>query len=183
MRIIAGSAKGRRIKVPPGSLRPLSDQAREALFNILAAKTPESNFLDIFAGSGSVGLEALSRGAKLAFFVEKDRRSALVIRQNLADLGFIDKAETYSLEAKQALKIFQKNGAKFDIIFIGAPYGSPELSRSLAYLGGSDLLNPNGIIIAEHRFKSLLKDNFGTLVKFREERYGDTVFSFYKVES
>ena len=180
MRIISGSAKGRKIKVPKTTLRPLSDQAREALFNILAKIVPDSTFLDLFAGSGAVGLEALSRGATLSMFVEKERKAVEVIRQNIEELGFSDRSEVYSVDVLRALKIFQNNGAKFDIIFMGAPYGSPDLIKGLGILGESAFLNPNGIVIAEHRFKSKLEDSYGTIIKFREARYGDTVFSFYK---
>jgi len=180
MRIISGSARGRKIKVPKTTLRPLSDQARESLFNILAKLVPDSIFLDLFAGSGAVGLEALSRGAKLSMFVERERKAVEVIRENIEDLGFSDRSEVYSIDALRALKIFQKNNAKFDIIFMGAPYGSPDLAKALKFIGESGFLSPNGVLIAEHRFKSILEDVYGVLKKIREERYGDTVFSFYK---
>lgn len=180
MRVISGSAKGRKIKVPKTNLRPLSDQAREALFNILAAKVPDCDFLDLFAGSGSVGLEALSRGARLSIFVEMHRKSVEVIRENLSDLGFSDRAEVFAIDVLRAIKIFTQKGAKFDIIFLGAPYGSPDLRKVLELIGNHKLLRPKGVIIAEHRFKSVLDDAFGNLTQFREERYGDTIFTFYK---
>lgn len=180
MRIISGSRKGRKIKAPKTGLRPLSDRAKEALFNILAVKTPDSKFLDLFAGSGSVGLEALSRGASIAFFVEKNRKSVDVIRQNIKDLDFDDRTEVYSMDVDHSLKIFRNNNAKFDIIFLGAPYGSPDLGSALEFLGECGIINPSGVIIAEHRFKSVLKKRIGHLEQFREERYGETIFSFYK---
>lgn len=180
MRIIAGLAKGRKLKVPKTTLRPLSDQARESLFNILINKTADSVFLDLFAGSGAVGLEALSRGAKLAIFVEKDRKAVATIRENIHDLGFSDRSEVFSVDVSRALNIFQKNNGKFDIIFMGAPYGSPDLISGLKFIGEVGFLSPNGVLIAEHRHKTNLEEEYGSLKKIREQRYGDTVFSFYK---
>lgn len=180
MRIISGSRKGRKIEVPKTNLRPLSDQAKESLFNILMNKVPDCDFLDLFAGSGSVGFEALSRGARLSIFVEKDRKAVETIRKNIENLDFLDRCEVYLLDVFSAIKILYKNNAKFDIIFLGAPYGSPDLLKALQFLGDSGMLKPNGVLIAEHRFKSVLEDQVGVLNKVREERYGDTVFSFYK---
>jgi 16S rRNA (guanine(966)-N(2))-methyltransferase RsmD len=180
LRVISGSARGKRLKVPKGNIRPLSEQAREALFNILAPRTAESDFLDLFAGSGAVGIEALSRGARIAIFVELDKKSVPVIWENLAVAGFSDRAEVYGLPAASALKILNKKGVKFDIIFLGAPYGSPSLNEALKLIGGSDLLKPSAVVIAEHRFKQNLESQIGELSVFRQERYGDTMFSFYK---
>src|SRR3989339_82784 len=151
MRIIAGSRKGRKVEAPKTNLRPLSDQAKESLFNILINKVGDSDFLDLFAGSGSVGLEALSRGARLSIFVEKDRKAVETIRKNIEALDFFDRSEVYSLDVTSGLKILHKNNAKFDIIFVGAPYGSPDLIKALNFLGGSNMLKPNGVVIAEHR--------------------------------
>ncbi|OGC15229.1 16S rRNA (guanine(966)-N(2))-methyltransferase RsmD, partial [candidate division WOR-1 bacterium RIFOXYB2_FULL_36_35] len=180
MRIISGSRKGRKLKVPKTDLRPLSDQAKESLFNILASDIPDSDFLDLFAGSGSVGIEALSREARLSIFVEKDRKAVSVIRENLEDLGLSDRAEVFAIDVFQALKILYKKQAKFDIIFLGAPYGSLFLLKSLQFLGEFNLLKPKGIIIAEHRAKSSLDGTIGYLDKLREHKCGDTLFSFYK---
>ena len=127
-----------------------------------------------------MGLEALSRGARLAIFVEKERKAVAAIRANIEALSFADRAEVYSLDVSSALKILQKNSAKFDIIFLGAPYGSPDLLKALTYLGEFNLLKQNGILIAEHRYKSNLEDRIGALIRIREERYGDTIFTFYK---
>lgn len=179
MRIIAGSAKGRKIKAPKTDIRPLSGQAKESLFNILAAKVPNSSFLDVFAGSGNVGIEALSRGARIVFFVEKDKRHVKVIRENLAELNLSGRAQVYLLDALQGLKILASKEAKFDIIFLGAPYGSPVLAEALKGLGEADLLEPEGIVVAEYRFKQELSEEFGKIKRFREERYGDTILSFY----
>jgi 16S rRNA (guanine(966)-N(2))-methyltransferase RsmD len=181
LRVISGEARGKRLKVPKGNIRPLSEQAREALFNILAPKISGTDFLDLFAGSGAVGIEALSRGARLAIFVEIDKKSVPVIWENLNNTGFSDLAEVYALPVAAALKILNKKDAKFDIIFLGAPYGSPNMIEAMKYLGDSSLIKDSGVVIAEHRFKYDMSEGFGSLTMFRKERYGDTVFSFYKV--
>lgn len=182
MRVIAGKAKGLKLKTPPKSrgVRPLTDQAREALFNILGERTFEASFLDLFAGTGAVGIEALSRGAQLAFFVELDRGNAALIRQNLELTGFADRGEIYNLDAVRALDILGKKGAKFDLIFLGAPYGSPALEAALVKLPESGLLTAGGVVIAEHRKQSNLPAEYGNLKLAREARYGETVLSFFR---
>lgn len=180
MRVIAGSAKGKRLKSPRGRIRPLSDQAKESLFNILKGNVAGSYFLDLFAGTGSVGIEALSRGATLSIFVELDKKTIRVMRENLENCGFTDRAEVYALDVVRALKILKRKGARFDIIFIGAPYGSPNLEKALQELADGSLLKEEGVVVAEHRFKLDLPSEFGKLGQVREARYGDTVLSLYR---
>jgi 16S rRNA (guanine(966)-N(2))-methyltransferase RsmD len=184
MRVIAGKAKGRNLKYPKGvptrHLRPLTGQVKEALFNILGVRAAGASFLDLFAGTGSVGIEALSRGAKLVIFVERDRRTVNVIRENLRLTELHDQAEVYSIGVLKAVEILNSKKAKFDIIFIGAPYDDPALEKTLKKLGELNLLREEGTVIAEHRKKHELECEYGVLSKFREARYGDTVLSFYK---
>lgn len=180
MRVIAGIAKGKKLKAPKGNIRPLSDQVKEALFNILQRKVAGSYFLDLFAGTGSVGIEALSRGAKLSFFVEFNKKHVQVIRENLSNCGFQDRSEVYALDVLRALKILKRKGAKFDIIFLGAPYDSPLLEKALLDLGGAELLNESGLVIAEHRKQHLLQEEYGKLKNFRVTKYGETVLTFYE---
>ncbi len=181
IRIISGKAKGRKLKAPAGKrIRPLTDRVKTALFNILGDKVINSYFLDLFAGTGSVGIEALSRGAELAIFVEYDRSIVETIRKNLELTGFSDRAEIYALRVSKAIKILASKGAKFDIIFLGAPYGSPELEKGLQKLGEVSLLAENSVVIAEYRSKYELPDQFGMLKKFRDAKYGDTMLSFYR---
>lgn len=182
MRVIAGTAKGKTLKSPKGNTRPLSSQAKEALFNILQNKISDSYFLDLFAGSGAVGIEALSRGATLSIFVELDKKTVQVIRDNLESCNFTDRTEVYVLDVVRALKILKRKEAKFDIIFIGAPYGSPNLERAVQELSDGTLLNPNGIVIAEHRKQHKLEDEYSALKIIRETRYGETVLKFYLVQ-
>lgn len=183
MRIISGSKKGRKLKYPKlannKKVRPLSNSAKEGLFNILAPKIEDSYFLDLFAGSGQVGIEALSRGAELAIFVEAEKKAAAIIRENLISLDLMDRAEIFILDAERALSILGKKKAKFDIIFIGAPYHTSLLSQVLGKISGSDIIKENGIVIAEFHKKQKIDNRYGIIEQFREERYGDTVFSFF----
>ena len=183
MRVITGSAKGRKLKAPNDKgVRPLTDRSKETLFNVLTPQIGEASFLDLFAGSGSVGIEALSRGAKLAFFVERDRKVVRFIYENLTNCGLMDRAEVFALEVRRALKILNAKGAKFDIIYVGAPYGSKDFIPALELLSQSTLLNQGSIVVAEHRTKDQLPEGFLVLKKYRTSKQGDTTFSFYKVE-
>ena len=184
MRVISGSAKGRKLKVPSlrggKRIRPLSDFAKEGLFNILSTLTEEADFLDLFAGSGQVGIEALSRGARTAMFVEIDRNAVVVIRQNLESTELADRGEIFSMEVNPAISMLDRKKAKFDLIFIGAPYGLSLLGEAVKNIAKSDILKDKGIVIAERSKKQELKIEDDSLVLAREVSYGDTVFSFYK---
>ncbi len=162
-------------------VRPLTDQARGALFNILAGKVPDSNFLDLFAGTGAVGIEALSRGAKIAILVELSRPAVSLIRENLEVTGFSDRAEVYAVDVIRALNLLNGKGAKFDIIFMGAPYDSPVLEKAIGKLAETELLGPAGVLVAEHRKQHKLKEDYGKLKLFRDAKYGETVLSFYNL--
>ena len=179
VRVISGTARGKRLKAPPRE-RPLTDQAKEALYNILSRKTAGSAFLDLFAGSGAVGIEALSRGAEKAVFVELNRKNAGFIKQNLEATQLSDLAEVLVLDVIKGLKVLSGRGDKFDIIFLGAPYDSPKLLEAMELIGQGELLNESGVVIAEHRKQHQVADEYGKLRSFRENRYGETVFSFYE---
>lgn len=183
MKVIGGKAKGRKLrypKLPPNKrLRPLTGQAKEALFNILAGRINGARFLDLFAGTGSVGIEALSWGAQVAIFVEIDRKIVETLRENLELTGFSDRAEVYNLDVIKALKVIDKAGGKFDIIFIGAPYGSPLIESALKGIAETGIADKDGIIVSEHSSRDKVADSYGKLKKFRDSKYGDTVLSFY----
>jgi len=184
VRVIAGKAKGRKLrfpKLPKGKrLRPLTGRVKEALFNILAAKIDGARFLDLFAGTGSVGIEALSRGAELAIFVEQDRKIAETLRENIEMTGFADRTEVYCLDVLKALKVIDNGGGRFEIIFIGAPYGSSLLNETLVKLSETKIVDENSVVIAEHSGKIELSGAYGKLCKYRDSEYGDTVLSFYR---
>ena len=186
MRVIAGIAKGKELRFPKLSkdkrLRPLTGRAKEALFNILVRKNQGAKFLDLFAGTGSVGIEALSRGASLAIFVEADRIIVRTLRENLAFTGFSDRAEVYCLDVIKALKVIDRAKGRFDIVFIGAPYGSPVLEETLKTITATEIIDRDGVVVAEHSVRDKISDSYGKLKKSRDCRYGDTVLSFYSAE-
>lgn len=187
MRVIAGRLKGRRLKSPKRrrggevTLRPLTGRVKEALFNILQNEIEDSRFLDLFAGTGAVGIEALSRGAARAFFVEKDHHAVTAIRENLKATSFEDRAEVFCLDARRALSLLGSRGTPFQIIFIGAPYDSPVLDETLEALGKLSIADPAGCVIAEHRKNHTLASDYGSLAWKEDRRYGETVLSFYTV--
>ncbi|MFH1710073.1 MAG: 16S rRNA (guanine(966)-N(2))-methyltransferase RsmD, partial [bacterium] len=185
MRVIAGLAKGKKLRFPRLSkdkrLRPLTGRVKEALFNILVRENQDARFLDLFAGTGSVGIEALSRGAGLAIFVEFDRKIVQTLRENLALAGFSDRAEVYCLDVMKAVKVIDKSQGKFDIVFIGAPYavpagrqGSPVLEEALKTIAGTNIVDDNGVVVAEHSVRDKILDSYGKLAKYRDAKYGDT---------
>jgi 16S rRNA (guanine966-N2)-methyltransferase len=186
VKVLAGTAKGRNLKFPKLSadkrLRPLTGQAKGALFNILVNKNNGARFLDLFAGTGSVGIEALSRGAQLAFFVELDRKIVETLRENLGLTGFTDRAEVLCLDVDTALQSIDKDKGRFDIVFIGAPYGKPLLGQALTRLSNTSIVEHNGVVVAEHSSRDKVSDLYGILKKFRETRYGDTILSFYSIK-
>jgi 16S rRNA (guanine(966)-N(2))-methyltransferase RsmD len=179
VRVISGKAKGKKLKAPSRA-RPLTDRVKEALFNILSSRTADGCFLDLFAGSGAVGIEALSRGARRAVFVELDRKAVKVIRENLDNVGFSGQADVYAVDILRALDLLERKAEKFDIIFLGAPYDSPELEKGLIKLGAGALVAASGLIIAEHRKQHLLAQEYGSFHAFREAKYGETVLTFYE---
>jgi len=131
----------------------------------------------LFAGSGAVAIEALSRGAQKAVLVEMNRQAVNIIKENLAATGFEERARVFPVPVDRALSALDE---KFDLIFIGAPYDSPALDRALVRIGASSLLTGDGLLIAEHRKQDKIQLEYGTLKNCREERYGETVFTFYE---
>lgn len=177
MRIISGKYKGRIIKGPLG-IRPTQDKVRKALFDILG-DIQGLSFLELFAGTGAVGLEALSQGAKEVMFVEKERRCAKIIKDNLSLLGYLGYS-VIALDVFEALKQLGKRGEKFDIIFLDPPYYKDLTKKTLQILSACDILTEPGFIVAQHFKKDNLPDALGDLTLFRQARYGDTVLSFYR---
>jgi len=177
MRVTGGTGRGQRLKVPPGSrVRPTSDKVKQALFNILGERTAGAVFLDLFAGSGGIGIEALSRGAERAVFVDDSRASLNSIKHNVEQFGFKDRAQVVTSRAAAYLG---KAPAQFDIVFLDPPY-TEELGPLLDRIASADILNPRGVVVAEHFKKQQSPERAGALVLYREARYGDTVLAFYK---
>lgn len=183
MRIIGGRVGGRTLKAPKGaSTRPTSDKVREAIFNILAARgEPPARVLDLYAGSGALGLEALSRGAGEARFVDADRDACDLVRANADALGLraqVTCSPVVRWLAKEA-------GGAFGWIFLDPPYASHEtgeLDKALELVAEKGLVDASGIVVAEHDWRNAPEDRYGPLALFDRRRYGQTAVSFYRHE-
>ncbi|HEX5735562.1 MAG TPA: 16S rRNA (guanine(966)-N(2))-methyltransferase RsmD [Blastocatellia bacterium] len=180
MRVIGGKYRGRTLRAPHGAeVRPTSDRLRETLFNIIAPWIEGSRFLDICAGSGAVGIEALSRGAACVTFIDSSRRACAVIESNLASLAITSDAIIINRDAVAALKRLSGDEAKFDIIFFDPPYASEVYSQVLSVLAAGHLLAPEARVIAEHRAKTPPAAEYGGLKIFREVKQGESALAFY----
>jgi 16S rRNA (guanine966-N2)-methyltransferase len=184
MRIIAGKYRGLRLKPLRGAnLRPTSEQMRETLFDVLGPALAGSRFLDLFAGSGAVGLEATSRGASEVVMVENHRAAADVIRRNLEDLR-ASGVRLLPTTAERALERLAGEEALFDFIFLDPPYGDVgEYHRALRQIGRSALIAPLGRVIVEHSRYLHLEEAYGKLERYRSLRHGDTHLSFFRFAS
>ena len=177
MRITTGKYKGRNIAMPKG-IRPTQDKVRKAIFDILG-DIEGLSFLELYAGSGAVGFEALSRGAKEAIFVENDRERIEAIKENLSVMG-ISGYQLIRLDSLEAIKKLSLKNDKFDIIFLDPPYYQDLSKKTLKRLSNCDILSDTGFIIVQHFKKDNLPETLGDLVLFKQARYGDTRLSFYR---
>jgi 16S rRNA (guanine(966)-N(2))-methyltransferase RsmD len=182
MRIIAGKYRSRRLAAPAGvQTRPTSDRLRETLFNVLGPSVEGSVWLDLFAGSGAVGIEALSRGARTVYFVESSSRAARAIRANLAALGIQDGCEVVEREVNSALRFLESRAAACDFCFLDPPYRKQDdYAQVLGFLSQSRLLQPGSLVIAEHDKHFDPGEEFDALERYRKLRQGDSVLSFYR---
>lgn len=170
------------MKTPGGTkVRPTADRVKEALFNILGSHVQGSYFLDLFAGTGNIGIEALSRGAARAVFVEKDVHHIRILEDNLGITGFRSNARLVCLNVSQALPLLGKEQQAYDLIFMDPPYRKGLVAYTLAGIVKNNLIKTGGTIIVESSKKdSLPGDVTGFIKMFRQEKYGDTLLSFYK---
>jgi len=181
MRIIGGKFGSRRLRTLRGmALRPSSDRLRETLFNILGAAVEDSLFVDAFAGTGAVGIEALSRGAREVVFIENHGPASALIRNNLLTLGILSDAEILAMDSLRGFERMSARHSLADFIFLDPPYArASEYLRVLEFLDGSRLLAPAGLIIAEHRRKLELPARLQRLEISRVVVQGDSSLSFY----
>ena len=186
MRVIAGKYRSRQLKSLKGlALRPTSDRLRETLFNILADRIPDSRFIDVFAGTGAVGIEAISRGASEVVFIENHPPAATLIQENLNSLEIRSGSKVFPVDA---LRAFQKLAAAhnssslhYDIVFLDPPYAASEdYLRVLQFLGEALFLSEGSLVIAEHHRTFDLPERFCNLHRFRILRQGDASLSFYR---
>lgn len=186
MRVIAGTYRSRILKSLKGlALRPTSDRLRETLFNVLGPEVRGSRFLDLFAGTGAIGIEALSRGAAEAVFVENHAAAAALVRRNLASLGIRNGATVLATDALRGLARLASGkkaaSARFDYIFLDPPYAQANVyARVLESLGSGYLLAPGGVVIAEHRRSFDLPEEAGAFLRYRVLQQGDAALSFYR---
>ena len=178
MRIIAGEYRGRQWKSPKHEgVRPTADRVREALFNILGNRVCDAAFLDLFAGTGAVGIEALSRGAKSAIFCDANHASIRLIQENSSFISGVD-FQIMHLSAADALRVFAAERLCFDLIFLDPPFQAGLLPDTLNAIVAGDLLQPDGILVVEHPRKMVLKTPAGLLLD-KTRHYGDISLSFF----
>jgi len=179
MRVVAGTAKGHNLKSPQGSgIRPTSDMVREAIFSMLESLAGDwSRVLDLYAGTGALGIEALSRGAGWVDFVEKNPRHCVLIRENLDRTGFAQQAKVYRVSAGKALSILE---GKYGIVLMDPPYEDPSLPDTAETLALSNLVGSESTIVIEHSSRKPLNGNFGRFHIIKELNHGDTSVAAYQ---
>ena len=184
MRIISGKYRSRQIEtVASDVVRPTSDKLRGTLFNVIAAARPieDTVWLDVYAGSGAVGIEALSRGARQVYFVESSKKAAAVIHENLAALKVESGWELHERDADTALRRLDSQAIACDVCFIDPPYTEEEeYEHTLGFLSQSQMVGPQSLVIAEHSKHFDPGERVGALVRFRKLKQGDAVLSFYR---
>ena len=188
MRLTGGNLKGKKLSPKGlgsssahGALRATGSKVREALFNIIGPQIEGAVFADIFAGSGTVGMEAMSRGALKVYFIEPDKRRARAIEELLCDCGCGGKAVIKSIKADAFIDMAQEEGLNIDLVFLDPPYGSEELDVTITRLGESTALADNALVIAEHSKRGeTLPDDAGCLDKHKEYKYGETILTLYR---
>ena len=181
LRVISGTAKGHGLKTVKGdTTRPTSDKVKGALYNIIAPYIGDSSVLDMFAGTGSLGIEALSRGAASAVFFDRSQQCCGIIKENLQHTKLTDKASVYTIDFTAGIEKMYKEGRKFDIIIMDPPYNKNFIQEALKLLTINDIMMDDGVIIAEHSIKDELPESCGRIKAIDTRKYGDTMITIYK---
>ncbi len=181
MRIVGGKHRGLHLASPKGRrVRPTAQRVREAIFSILGSDLSEYSVLDLFAGSGAMALEALSRGASFVVMVDQHPAALRLIGRNLATCGNPQNAKVYRLDLRRGLKGLIRHGYRFDVVFLDPPYGRGLNPRCLEQLGKGELLNPSARVVSEHAIEDKLTAAYGCLQRQTVRRYGSTAVSFYQ---
>lgn len=180
LRVISGELRGRKLEKLEGmSIRPTSDRVKESLFNMFGTRVFESRFLDLFAGTGGIGIEAYSRGAAEVVLIDVDAKSIEVLKGNLQKLNIIDKVEVYNTDYINAINKLAADLRKFDIIFMDPPYLKDYEKNALAAVSEKDLLSDGGVIVVEHDITDKMPETSGKLSIMRHKKYGNTMLTFY----
>lgn len=182
MRVIAGSAKGRPLKSALGNnTRPTTDKVKEALFSMITPYLDGGTVLDLFAGTGGLGIEALSRGMEFAVFIDQNKNSIDIIKDNIEFCGFTDRVEIYRNDAERALRILSKRGIKFDLIFLDPPYKLENYLRIISFIAENEMMSEEGIIVAEHDAKYFLPENIKSFSRIKSALYGNIGLTIYQI--
>ncbi|WP_062048526.1 16S rRNA (guanine(966)-N(2))-methyltransferase RsmD [Bacillus sp. JCM 19034] len=183
MRIISGRKKGLSLRAVPGSsTRPTTDKVKEAIFNIVGPFFSGGVTLDLYAGTGGLGIEALSRGMDEAVFVDQNKKAIEIIKENLHRCSLNEQAEVYRNDAHRALKALIKRNRSFDLIFLDPPYAKQKLESELSIIADFHLLNENGMIVCECGANTLIEGTVSTLECVKKEVYGDTKILIFQYE-
>ncbi|MBO9607946.1 MAG: 16S rRNA (guanine(966)-N(2))-methyltransferase RsmD [Paenibacillaceae bacterium] len=183
MRVISGTAKGRPLKAVPGmGTRPTTDKVKEAVFSMIGPYFDGGQTLDLFAGTGGLGIEALSRGMERAVFIDIEKTSIGVIRHNLQATGLEQRAEVYRNEASRAIAALSKREIRFDLVFLDPPYKLRTVDQLMQKLQEADLLAPNACVVAEHDTETTYSDTVGGLACVRRSVYGETAITVYRLQ-
>jgi 16S rRNA (guanine(966)-N(2))-methyltransferase RsmD len=181
VRIVAGTARGRPLLAPKGrQIRPTSDRVRESLFNVLGQWMDGLRVLDLYAGTGALALEALSRGAARAVLVDQDREAAGLCRQNAEALGFADRAEILALPVSRAAPLLAHRNEPFDLVFADPPYAARAVGDTLEVVSAQGLLAPGGTLVVEHDRRETAPERHEALIRVDQRRFGDTLVSLYR---
>lgn len=183
MRVIAGEHKGRRLAAVPGKgTRPTTDKVKESIFNMIGPYFDGGWALDLYAGTGGLGIEALSRGAERAVFVERDPKAFAVVRENVSLCRLEGSAELLRMEADRAIRSLAARRQAFDLVFLDPPYAHQKIAEEIRLFQELGLLADGAWIVAEHAVEVELPDEIGRCVKDRFAKYGDTAVSVYNFE-
>lgn len=185
MRIVAGVAKGRAITGPKKSreIRPTADRVRESIFNILGQWMDGLHVLDLYAGTGALGLEALSRGAASLVMVDQDREAQQLCRENAEALGFLPQSRVLAMPAAKGLEQLARDGRKFELVFADPPYAARVVPTLLDALAAAKVLADGGTFVVEHDKREEAPDEHAGFQRVDQRRFGDTLVSFYKSAS
>ncbi len=184
LRVIAGSARNRVLAAPEGrETRPTGERVREAFFSMVQTRLPGSLFADLYAGSGAMGIEALSRGAARAVFVDNAPKALRVLRDNLKTAGVASLADVHHLDAPADLSRLHRPGNGYDIIFADPPYRFGQYAELLETLGRTRLAAPDGLVAIEHTIRTEMPETAGGFVLEQTRRYGDSAMSIYRAET
>ncbi|MEC0269432.1 16S rRNA (guanine(966)-N(2))-methyltransferase RsmD [Paenibacillus anseongense] len=181
MRVISGTAKGRSLKAVPGiSTRPTTDKVKEAIFSMIGPYFDGGQVLDLFAGTGGLGIEALSRGMDKAVFIDIEKKSIDTIQHNLQVAGLKDQAEIYRTDAARALKALAKREQQFQLVFLDPPYKMKVIVDLINAMETQAIVEASTTIVVEHDAKDVLDDVIGGFKQQRRADYGDTAVTIYK---